>query len=207
MTTLAEADAGLALWDGTADDGLDPLSTLRRERRSAHRFLVRARGLALSRLGRHAEAVEPLTAAAADRPRDEEVLLELLRSESATAGPSAALARCESYRRELRDHLGTDSRAGTPGVATGKLAGERPAVRHGIPHEPNTLLGRADDIAAITQLPRRSRVTSIVGPGGLGKRARAVAAGGGPSAGQRRAPPCRMRPAWTRGRWNCSASR
>ncbi len=166
---LAEADAGLALWDGTADDGLDPLSTLRRERRSAHRFLVRARGLALSRLGRHAEAVEPLTAAAADRPRDEEVLLELLRSESATAGPSAALARFESYRRELRDQLGTDPGPELQAWQRETLAGERPAVRHGIPHEPNPLLGRADDIAAITQLLRRSRVTSIVGPGGLGK--------------------------------------
>ncbi|MGH3490986.1 MAG: ATP-binding protein, partial [Actinopolymorphaceae bacterium] len=36
-------------------------------------------------------------------------------------------------------------------------------------YEPNPLLGRADDIAAVTGLLRTSRVTSIVGPGGLGK--------------------------------------
>ncbi|UQS26602.1 AfsR/SARP family transcriptional regulator [Amycolatopsis thermalba] len=174
---LAEADAGLALWDGSADDGLDPLSTLRRERQPAHRFLVRARGLALSRLGRHAEALDPLTAAARDRPRDEEVLLELLRSESATAGPSAALARFETHRRALRDDLGTDPGPELLSWQRETLAGEQPVVRHGIPHDPNPLLGRADDIAAITHLLRRSRVTSIVGPGGLGKTRLAHAVG------------------------------
>jgi predicted ATPase len=37
------------------------------------------------------------------------------------------------------------------------------------PHEPNPLLGRDDDIAAVANLLHTSRVTSIVGPGGLGK--------------------------------------
>ncbi|GAB3567673.1 hypothetical protein GCM10027445_16340 [Amycolatopsis endophytica] len=176
-TALAEADAGLELWDGSADDALDPLSTLRRERRSAHRFLTRARGLALSRLGRHTEAVEPLTGAAADHPRDEELLLELLRSESATAGPSAALARYEAYRRTLRDDLGTDPGPDLQAWQREALTSPVPVVRHGIPHDPNPLLGRADDIAALTSLLRRSRVASIVGPGGLGKTRLAHAVG------------------------------
>jgi predicted ATPase len=38
-----------------------------------------------------------------------------------------------------------------------------------VPHEPNPLLGRDNDIAAVTNLLRTSRVASIVGPGGLGK--------------------------------------
>lgn len=37
------------------------------------------------------------------------------------------------------------------------------------PHEPNPLLGRDDDVAAVAGLLRTSRVTSIVGTGGLGK--------------------------------------
>ncbi|MDQ0379732.1 ATP-binding protein [Amycolatopsis thermophila] len=168
-TALAEAEAGLRLWDGSADDGLGPLSALRREHRPAHRFLVRARGLALSRLGRHAEAAEPLAEAARERPRDEEVLLELLRSESATAGPSAALARYETYRRAVRDDLGTDPGAELQAWHRETLAASAPVARHGIPHEPNPLLGRADDLAAIRNLLRRSRVTTIAGPGGLGK--------------------------------------
>ncbi len=42
-------------------------------------------------------------------------------------------------------------------------------MRRGVAHEPNPLLGRADDLAAVLDLLRASRVTSIVGPGGLGK--------------------------------------
>jgi len=108
---LAHAEAGLALWEGAAggDTALDdPLSALRAERAATYRSLVRARALALSRLGRHAEAAEALTGLVAERPRDEEVLLELLRSEAATVGPSAALDSYEAYRRSLRDELGTD---------------------------------------------------------------------------------------------------
>src|SRR6266511_593637 len=98
---LAHAEAGLALWEGTAGGDTafdDPVSALRAERAATYRALLRARALALSRLGRHAEAAEALTDLVAERPRDEEVLLELLRCEAATVGPSAALARYEAYR-------------------------------------------------------------------------------------------------------------
>ena len=168
---LADAEAGLALWDGAAGDADldDPLSTLRAERAATYRSLVRARALALAGLGRRAEAVEPLTELAGERPRDEELLLELLRCEVATAGPSAALARYEAYRRALRDELGADPGAALQALQQQLLQGQAPAVRHGVPHEPNPLLGRADDIAAVANLVRTSRVTSIVGAGGLGK--------------------------------------
>src|SRR6266545_1818663 len=169
---LAHAEAGLALWEGAAggDTGLDdPVSALRAERASTYRSLVRARALALSRLGRHAEAAEALGDLAAERPRDEEVLLELLRCEAATVGPSAALARYEAYRRSLRDELGADPGAALQAVHQQLLQGTSPVVRHGVPYEPNPLLGRDDDIAAVANLLRTSRVTSIVGAGGLGK--------------------------------------
>jgi predicted ATPase/DNA-binding SARP family transcriptional activator len=169
---LAHAEAGLALWQGTAGgDGAagDPVSALREERASTYRSLLRARALALSRLGRHAEAVEALTELATKRPRDEEVLLELLRSEAATAGPSAALDRYEAYRRSLRDELGSDPGPALQALHQQLLQGSSPVVRHGVEHEPNPLLGRDDDIAAVSDLLRSSRVTSIVGAGGLGK--------------------------------------
>jgi predicted ATPase/DNA-binding SARP family transcriptional activator len=169
---LAHAEAGLALWEGRAGGDAvpdDPVSALREERASTYRSLVRARALELSRLGRHAEAVETLTGLVAARPRDEELLLELLRCEAATLGPSAALARYEAYRRSLRDELGTDPGPALQAVQRQLLEGTSPVVRHGVSHEPNPLLGRDHDIAAVTDLVRRSRVTSIVGPGGLGK--------------------------------------
>ncbi|HEV2782542.1 MAG TPA: BTAD domain-containing putative transcriptional regulator [Actinophytocola sp.] len=170
---LAHAEAGLALWNGATADGAgtpdDPVSQLRLERAATHRSLLRARALALSRLGRRDEAVEPLAELARQRPRDEEILLELLRCEAATAGPAAALARYEAYRRALRDELGTDPGPALQALHRQLLDDEAPAVRHGIPHEPNPLLGRDDDIAAVAAMVRSSRVTSIVGPGGLGK--------------------------------------
>jgi predicted ATPase/DNA-binding SARP family transcriptional activator len=169
---LAHAEAGLALYEAAerADSGFDdPVSALRAERASTYRSLARARALALSRLGRHAEAVEALTELVAERPRDEEVLLELLRCEAAIVGPSAALVRYEAYRRSLRDELGSDPGPALQAVHLRLLQGEAPAVRYGVPHEPNPLLGRDDDIAAVANLLRTSRVTSIVGPGGLGK--------------------------------------
>lgn len=169
---LDAAQAGLALWEGTPDgdrDSEDPVAVLRTERARVRDALVRAQALALARLGRHAEAAGPLAVAAAEHPRDEEVLAELLRGEAATAGPSAALTRYEAYRRELREALGTDPGAGLQAVQQELLRGEAPAVRHGVPHEPNPLLGRDEDIAAVEGLLRASRAVTVVGPGGLGK--------------------------------------
>jgi DNA-binding SARP family transcriptional activator len=170
---LTHAEAGLALWqEGVPSDDIvldDPVAALRAERAATYRTLVRARALALSRLGRHAEAIEPLTELAGQPPRDEEVLLELLRCEAATAGPAAALARYDAYRRGLRDELGTDPGPAVQTLYQQLLQGDAPAVRHGVAYEPNPLLGRADDLAAVTNLLRTSRVTSIVGAGGLGK--------------------------------------
>ncbi|MEH0419539.1 ATP-binding protein [Streptomyces sp. B21-083] len=170
---LAAAEAGLALWEGTpADrdgDSGDPVAALRAERAPVRDALVRAQALALARLGRHAEAAGPLAVAASEHPRDEEVLAELLRAEAASAGPSAALTRYEAYRRELRDTLGTDPGAQLKSVQQELLSGEAPAVRHGVPHEPNPLLGRAEDIAEVERLLRTSRAVTVAGPGGLGK--------------------------------------
>ncbi|MBG0565498.1 ATP-binding protein [Actinoplanes aureus] len=170
---LAHADAGLALWGaagpGPADEAGGPVAALRAERRAAHRALVRARALALARLGRPAEAVDGLAELAAEHPRDEEVLAELLRCEAATLGPASALARYENYRRALRDELGADPGAALQAEHRRLLRGVTPTIRYGVTHEPNPLLGRDDDVAAVESLLRVSRVTSIVGPGGLGK--------------------------------------
>ena len=146
-----------------------PLAALRAARVPAYRSLQRARALALSRLGRRAEAAAPLGELNQRYPRDEEVLAELLRCEAATAGPAAALARYAGYRQRLRDDLGSDPGPALQGVYQELLQADAPVIRRGVRHEPNPLLGRDDDIAAVTSLLRTSRVTSIVGPGGLGK--------------------------------------
>ncbi|MFI2202892.1 ATP-binding protein [Streptomyces sp. NPDC020192] len=171
---LARAEAGLALWDGgvgagAADDLHDPVAALRAARVRAHRALVRSRALALARLGRREEAAAPLAELARELPRDEELLAELLRCEAATAGRAAALTRYDAYRRGLRDTLGTDPGPGLRAVYQELLSADVPPVRHGVPHDPNPLLGRDADLAAVTGLLREARVVTVIGPGGLGK--------------------------------------
>ena len=172
LAALGYAEAGLALCEGAEgwDAGAgDPLSVLRAARVPAYRSLLRARALALSRLGRRAEAAEPLGELIQQRPRDEEVLAELLRCEAATAGPAAALVRYARYRQRLRDELGSDPGLALQGVYQELLQADAPVIRRGVRHEPNPLLGRDDDVASVAGLLRTSRVTSIVGTGGLGK--------------------------------------
>ncbi|MFJ7077513.1 ATP-binding protein [Streptomyces sp. NPDC098781] len=171
---LAQAEAGLALWDGTVgaaggEDLHDPVVALRTDRVRAHRSLSRTRALALARLGRREEAAAPLAELARESSRDEEVLAELLRCEAVTAGRAAALSRYDLYRRKLRDELGTDPGPGLRSVHQELLRADAPPARHGVPHDPNPLLGRDDDIAAVAELLRAARVVTVVGPGGLGK--------------------------------------
>ncbi|MFE5814792.1 ATP-binding protein [Streptomyces sp. NPDC056479] len=171
---LAQAEEGLALWDGgtgagTGEDLHDPVVALRADRVQAHRSLVRSRALALARVGRQDEAAAPLAELARELPRDEEVLAQLLRCEAATAGRAAALSRYDVYRRKLRDELGTDPGPGLRSLYQELLRADAPPARHGIPHDPNPLLGRDADIAAVAGLLRTARVVTVVGPGGLGK--------------------------------------
>jgi predicted ATPase len=178
---LEHAEAGLGLWAGTPkpDDRRDPLADLRNERAVTYRTLVRARALALSRLDRHAEAVGPLTDLAAEYPRDEEILEQLIRAEAATKSPAAAMARYDAYRRALRDELGADPGPALRQAHQRLLQDDQPTVRHGVAHEPNPLLGRDDDLDAVADLLAGARVVSVVGPGGLGKTRFAHAVGRG----------------------------
>ncbi|MEO3752463.1 BTAD domain-containing putative transcriptional regulator [Streptomyces sp. B6B3] len=179
---LARAEAGLALWDGSVGAGAgeelrDPVVALRVERVRAHRSLVRSRALALSRVGRREEAAAPLAELVREAPRDEEVLAELLRCEAVTAGRAAALTRYDAYRRGLRDELGTDPGPGPRSAYQELLRADAPRVRQGVLHEPNPLLGRDADLAAVAGMLRAARVVTVVGPGGLGKTRLAHAVG------------------------------
>ena len=128
--------------------------------------LVLAR--ASSRTGAHADAFPALAAAHAERPHDEPLLADLLRSEAAVSGPSVALERFERYRRELRERLGADPGELLQRTHRGLLALDRP-VRRGVRYDATTLIGRDADLRRLRALLASSRVVSIVGPGGLGK--------------------------------------
>jgi predicted ATPase/aminoglycoside phosphotransferase (APT) family kinase protein/DNA-binding SARP family transcriptional activator len=158
---IAAAEDGLALF------GDGPLSEARAGTRAA---LTRIRALGLARSG---GTIEPLARLAAECPRDEEILLELLRAEA----PAAALARYDTYRRALRDELGADPGPELRAMHRELLLNDAPLVRQGLRHEPNELLGRDADIDRVAGLLRTRRVVSVVGAGGLGKTRLAQAVG------------------------------
>ncbi|GAB3486959.1 ATP-binding protein [Flexivirga lutea] len=174
-TALEHADAGLALWPGAATAGEDlvatddPVHRVRQETLPLVAVLHRERGLALASLGRHGEALDELEACADEAADDETVLAALLRAAAASGARAAALDRYERHRRRLRDTLGTDPGPALQAVHRELLDSDRPQLRTGVEHEPNPLLGRDQDVAAVTALTTTSRVTSVLGPGGLGK--------------------------------------
>lgn len=164
----AQLRDGAAPQEDTAQQDPRPLSELRRAARAdaAEAAVILAR--AQSRTGKHAEALQSLIDAFRERPADEALLADLLRSEAALSGPAVALQRYEHYRRDLRDRLGTNPGEPLQRVQRELLALDQP-VRGGLRYDATTLFGRDGDLEALRGLLATARVVSIVGPGGLGK--------------------------------------
>ncbi len=132
-------------------------------------WALRPDGLRLAAAGEYAAALPLLERALAERAgTDDEVTAALLRAVAGVHGVPAALERYESYRSDLADRLGVDPGPELRALHGELLARDRP-VREGVLYEASRLIGRADDVAALEGMIRSSRVTSIVGPGGLGK--------------------------------------
>ena len=96
------------------------------------------------------------------------MLAALLRAEATASGAPVALARYDAYRRDLADRLGVDPDPALQRVHQELLASDDP-VRSGVRYDPDELLGRAEDLAGLRSLVRSGRLTTILGPGGLGK--------------------------------------
>jgi predicted ATPase/DNA-binding SARP family transcriptional activator len=165
------AQQALALSDGlpvSTNGDAGPLAEVRRKAAAdagtARLILARAS----SRMGSHGDALPPLEAAYTQRPRDESLLADLLRSEAAVRSPAAALERFERYRRDLREQFGTDPGESLRRAHRDLLAMDRP-VRSGLRYDATTLVGRDGDLDRLRALTTSARVVSIVGAGGLGK--------------------------------------
>ncbi|MGI5222807.1 AfsR/SARP family transcriptional regulator [Nocardia sp. CA-290969] len=119
------------------------------------------------------------------RPIDESLAHTLMRLLATAGRDSAALAVFADLRAALATELGTgpgpaitelntailrgrfEARSAPAGSGAG--AGSRVPAAVGVRAAPNELLGRADDLAALSRLLRVSRVTTVLGPGGTGK--------------------------------------
>ncbi len=148
--------------------GTRPLDGLRSRASSALERAEVLLALALSASGHDEQALPLLVAAQAANPADERVLTALLVSESRTTGVAAALARYEEHRSVQRETLGTDPGPELQRLHRQLLAADSP-VRTGVQFDGTELLGRSDELQELQTLMRTGRVTSIVGPGGLGK--------------------------------------
>jgi len=97
-----------------------------------------------------------------------ELLAALLRAEAEVSGVPAALDRYEAHRSDLRDRLGVDPDDSLQRVHRELLAADDP-VRTGVQFDAEELLGRDADLARLRAAVRAGRLTSIIGPGGIGK--------------------------------------
>jgi predicted ATPase/DNA-binding SARP family transcriptional activator/tetratricopeptide (TPR) repeat protein len=148
---------------GSAADG--PLGELRLAAARHREIAAAVLGRALSGLGDHDEALPLLAGVRAD---DEASVVALLRSTAAVHGAPSALDAYERHRAELADRLGVDPGPALRALHGELLAADRP-VREGLRFEATSLVGRDEDIRALRAAVRDARVTSILGPGGLGK--------------------------------------
>ncbi|QFZ19637.1 AfsR/SARP family transcriptional regulator [Saccharothrix syringae] len=128
------------------------------------------------RLGRHAEAVAPLTALAAARPLDERVACLLLRALADGGRQAEALAHYDTLRRHLADDLGVDPGPEVQEVFRRVLTahdGGAPVVPRQLPPAPRHFLGRARELAALDAAlaggERTVVISAIRGAGGIGK--------------------------------------
>jgi predicted ATPase/DNA-binding SARP family transcriptional activator len=168
-TGAAELAArAVALTAGEPGDDDGPLAELRGDAVADHRRVGRILGLALAASGRDLDALPYLEAAHAAAVHDVPVTAALLRTLAATAGPAAALERFEDYRADLADRLGVDPEPSLQRLHRELLVADTP-VRDGVHFDADDLLGRDEDLTELRVAVRRSRLVSIVGPGGLGK--------------------------------------
>ncbi len=134
--------------------------------------------------GRHADALPLLREHCESRPLDEPAHAKLMRVLAETGRGNEAVALYAKLRSRLADGLGTDPSEELSAVHLAILRGELGGVPDGggdaptesaapwsigLRAEPNALIGRDADLAAVHALLGSSRVVTIVGPGGTGK--------------------------------------
>jgi predicted ATPase/DNA-binding SARP family transcriptional activator len=163
---LAARATGLDVADENGDHG--PLADLRHDAAVDRHRSERVLGLALAATGRDQEALPHLEGVHGTAVHDTAVTAALLRSVAATSGPASALERYETYREDLADRLGVDPDPELQRLHRELLVADSP-VRDGVHFDADTLLGREGDLAELRAAVRRSRLVSVIGPGGLGK--------------------------------------
>ncbi|MDE3722570.1 BTAD domain-containing putative transcriptional regulator [Nocardiopsis sp. N85] len=181
-------DEALSLWRGDPFGGVDADFARREAPRleEVRSTAVEDRIDALSRLGDPAALVPELRALCAGHPTRERRHGLLMRVLHETGQSGAALAVFEDLRRALAEELGAD-----PSAWLRDLHGE--ILRHRPPAPPRgwtnpyltRFFGRRGELAAIDALMERTRLVTLLGPGGVGKTRLATEYASGAATGTR----------------------
>ncbi|QRP46614.1 BTAD domain-containing putative transcriptional regulator [Amycolatopsis sp. FDAARGOS 1241] len=165
----------LDLWHGDAlADVLDapfaavPAARLEELRREA----VEDRFDAELRLGRHADVLADLTAAAEAHPLRERLAGLRIRALCSAGRQADALAVYTGVRRTLADELGVDPSAELQEIHLQALRGEfalAAVVADRLPVRLTSFVGRGDELKLLAELLEGARLVTLVGPGGAGK--------------------------------------
>ena len=160
--------AALELWRGESTPAIEPLPDLVE--------LSCDWADALTALGRADETLDRLTRLAEQHPFREDVARSLMRALDRAGRTAEALAAYERLRRFLADELGVDPSAESRVLHLALLEPERVVV--GGPDGPgpsnlraelSSFVGRDADRQRIVDLLDRSRLVTVLGPGGVGK--------------------------------------
>ena len=128
-------------------------------------------------LGRHQDVVGELEALAAEHPLRERLRGLQMRALYAAGRQAAALSAYDETRRQLADQLGVDPSPALQQVHLAVLRADpglhatptQPPARSNLRTALTSFVGRENDLARIGELLERSRLVTLVGPGGAGK--------------------------------------
>lgn len=172
IADLVGAGAGTLL-EGVALDDSEAFSwwlDVQRQRVERHRGAAR-RLLAAEHLehGHLDQAIEVLTADAAEAIYDEAVHGELVRLLVKAGRRTEAVRHAESFQHRLLEDIGVavEIGLGMDGDATDEQHGSRPPG--GADEDVEPIVGRSQDIERLATVLQRARLVTVVGPGGVGK--------------------------------------
>jgi predicted ATPase/DNA-binding SARP family transcriptional activator len=175
--TVPACERAVALYGGELlpEDRYEEWTAARREvLRERHLWLLVTLAELHEAAGDGAAAIEALQRAVVEDPLHEAAHRELMRLFAAAGRQQQALAQYQQLRDALRRELAADPDPETRRVHRELLAGsvESPTAATGgsnLPHRVTSFVGRRRELAELTAMLDRTRLLTLVGPGGCGK--------------------------------------
>ena len=174
--TIAACERAAALYGGELlpEDRYEEWTAARREAlRERHLWLLVTLAELHEAAGDQAAAIEALQRAVVEDPLHEAAHRELMRLFAAAGRQQQALAQYQQLRDALRRELAADPDPETRRVHREILAGsiEAPAARGAtnLPHRVTSFVGRRRELTELAAMLGRTRMLTLVGPGGCGK--------------------------------------